>query len=382
METMDIETAREFFAATYGGEPDVIGSAPGRVNLIGEHTDYNGGQVLPLAIDRRTYVAMRATTGASRIVSDNRSAPAQFDARSVERSGQWWDYMTGVFAAFGTRGQRLPQVDAVVTSNLPTGSGLSSSAALEMATAITLARLTKYDQPFRELALISWRVETEFVGVSSGVMDQFASALGQRGHALHLWCDTLETEQVEMKEAVLIFDTNLPRSLRGSEFNQRQRECAEALQLLRIRNPKLANLASATVEEVRKAGLPLSLEKRALHVAGENLRVEQLVKSLKASGVVDGDLLYESHQSLRTLYECSTPELDWFVDQARKVRGVRGARLTGAGWGGCAIAVGELDALNAARPKLVADYGAKFGIEAKTWLTHAEAGAKVESTRE
>jgi galactokinase len=378
---MNAETTRKFFADTYGGEPDVIGSAPGRVNLIGEHTDYNGGQVLPLAIDRRTYVAMRAIpAGVSRIVSGNASVPAQFDARAIAKSGEWWDYMTGVFAAFGSSDVRLPQVEAVVTSDLPTGSGLSSSAALEVATAITLAQLLGSPQPLRELALMSWRVENEFVGVSSGVMDQFASALGESGHALHLWCDTLDTEQVKMKEAVLIFDTNLPRSLRGSQFNQRRHECAEALRLLRKHDQKLANLASATPEQIRAAGLPRTLEKRALHVAEENGRVERLVKTLEASGLVAGELLYESHESLRTQYECSTPELDWFVDQAKTIRGVRGARLTGAGWGGCAIAVGELDALNAARATLLEDYRAKFGIEAKIWLTRAEAGAKVEST--
>jgi galactokinase len=380
MGTIDVETTREFFADTFGGEPDVVGSAPGRVNLIGEHTDYNGGQVLPLAIDRRTWVAMRAADGdSSRIVSDNRSAPAQFDARAIERSGEWWDYMTGVFAALGSNGIQLPQVEAVVVSDLPTGSGLSSSAALEVATAIAVARLVGYTRSIRDLALMSWRVETQFVGVASGVMDQFASALGERGHALHLWCDTLDTEQVKMSEAVLIFDTNLPRSLRGSQFNQRQHECAEALRLLRQRNPKLANLASATAEEVRAAGLPRTLEKRALHVSEENRRVERLVDVLRTSGLVAGDLLYESHESLRTLYDCSTPELDWFVDKAKMIDGVRGARLTGAGWGGCAIAVGEVDALNAARPALVDDYRASFGIEARTWLTHAERGAGVES---
>jgi galactokinase len=383
MEKMNAETTRKFFVDTFGGEPDVIGSAPGRVNLIGEHTDYNGGQVLPLAIDRRTYVAMRATGGeSSRIVSANASAPAQFDARAIEKSGEWSDYMTGVFAAFGSDGLRLPQVEAVVTSDLPTGSGLSSSAALEVATAMTLARLVDSAPASRDLALMSWRVENEFVGVSSGVMDQFASALGERCHALHLWCDTLATEQVKMNEAVLIFDTNLPRSLRGSQFNQRQHECAEALRLLRTGDPNLANLASAAPEQVRDAGLPATLEKRALHVSEENRRVERLVKALEASGLVAGDLLYESHESLRTQYDCSTPELDWFVDRARTIRGVRGARLTGAGWGGCAIAVGDVDALNDARAALVKDYRAKFALEAKTWLTHAEDGARVEIGKE
>src|SRR3954469_13912076 len=379
MDKMNTESARQFFQTTFDAAPQSIGSAPGRVNLIGEHTDYNGGQVLPLAIDRRTYVAMRAIGGdSSRVVSANASPPAQFNVRAIAKSGEWSDYVAGVFAALPSDGGRVPQVEAVVTSGVPTSSGLSSSAALEVATAITLARLVDTAPAVRDLALMSWRVENKFVGVSSGVMDQFASALGERCHALHLWCDTLATEQVKMNEAVLIFDTNLPRSLRGSQFNQRQHECAEALRLLRKGNPDLANLASAAPEQIRDAGLPHTLEKRALHVSEENRRVERLVKALEASGVVAGDLLYESHESLRALYDCSTPELDWFVDHARKIRGVRGARLTGAGWGGCAIAVGDVDALNDARPRLVDDYRAKFALEAKTWLTHAEDGARVE----
>jgi galactokinase len=382
MEMTNASTARDFFRKTYGSEPDVIGSAPGRVNLIGEHTDYNGGQVLPLAIDRRTYVAMsrRTDAGRSRIVSDTATEAGEFDARAVDRSGEWWDYISGVFALAADK-SALPQVDAVVTSNLPTGSGLSSSAALEMATAISLARLVDDARSLKDLALLAWKVETEFVGVSCGVMDQFASALGEKGHALHLWCDTLATEQVKMREAVLIFDTNSPRSLRGSQFNVRQRECQEALELLRRTKPGLANLAAATPEEVRAAHLPRNLEKRALHVTEETRRVESLVAVLKNTGEVDGNLLYQSHESLRTLYECSTPELDWFVDEARKIRGVRGARLTGAGWGGCAIAVGELDALSGAQSGLIANYKSAFGLEARTWLTHAEAGATVEISK-
>lgn len=378
---MTADVARQFFRDSFGDEPDVIGSAPGRVNLIGEHTDYNGGQVLPLAIDRRTWLAMKARprARASRIVSHDQAARAEIDVNAIAPSGKWWDYVTGVLAAFVSSGVKVPQIDAAVTTTLPAGSGLSSSAALEMATAISLAALLRDKRGLKDLALVAWEVETQFVGVSCGVMDQFASGLGEKGHALHLWCDTLETEQVPLHEAVLIFDTNLPRSLRGSQYNVRQRECQEALRLLRGRNPALKNLAGATPAEVRAAGLPRDLEKRALHVTEENLRVGKLVETLDKSARVSGDILYESHESLRTLYECSTPELDWFVAEAKKIDGVRGARLTGAGWGGSAIAVGELSALDSRQAKLTADYRAKFGHSARTWLTHAEAGARVEN---
>jgi len=377
---MNASDAREYFRQVFGGDPDVVGSAPGRVNIIGEHTDYNGGQVLPIAIDRRTYVAIRARPEAhlSRIVSPREPAIAEFDARRVVPSGKWWDYMTGVCAAMEREGARLPQFEAVVQTDVPVGSGLSSSAALEVATAVALGQIASEPPDMKRLALLSWHVETQFVGVASGVMDQFASALCLEGHALHLWCDTLETEQVIMKDAVLIFDTASPRELRGSKFNQRRAECEEALAVLRRSRPSLLHLAAATVEEVRRADFSPRIRKRALHVVEENERVERLVLQLMQTRTLAGELLYESHKSLRDNYECSTPELDWFVDAVRGKPGITGARLTGAGWGGCAIAIGELDALAATADDLSSGYKARFGRQPGTWLTRAGSGARIE----
>ncbi|HUQ99778.1 MAG TPA: galactokinase [Gemmatimonadaceae bacterium] len=373
-------SSRDYFRKTFGGEPDAIASAPGRVNLIGEHTDYNGGQVLPIAIGRRTLVAMRALPSAStsRLVSDHVARPVQFDMNSIRKLGNWSDYITGVCAAFLTGGARLPQIEAVVTSDVPAGSGLSSSAALEVATAVALSAMVEDGRTMKDLALMCWRVENQFVGVASGVMDQFASALCEDSCALHLWCDTLETEQVRTEEALLIFDTSVPRSLRSSQFNQRRAECEEALQLLRKSEPKLTSLAAASPEQVRDAGLPATLEKRALHVTTETRRVEEVVSALRKSSRVRGELLYESHESLRVNYECSSPELDWFVERSRLTKGVAGARLTGAGWGGCAIAVGEYQSLADAADDFKADYASTFGRDAKTWLTNAAPGARLE----
>jgi galactokinase len=350
------------------------------VNIIGEHTDYNGGQVLPIAIDRRTYVAVRvrADGNASRIVSHRESTAAEFDVRKAAASGEWWDYMTGVCAAMEGEGARLPQFDAIVHTDVPVGSGLSSSAALEVATAVALGQIVSEPPDMRRVALLSWHVETQFVGVASGVMDQFASALCLDGHALHLWCDTLETEQVIMPDAVLIFDTASPRELRASQFNQRRAECEEALAVLRRSRPSLLSLAAASLEDVRSADLTPRIRKRALHVVEENARVEKLVMQLMQTRAVAGEILYQSHQSLRDNYECSTPELDWFVDTVRGKSGVTGARLTGAGWGGCAIAVGDLDALAAAAEDLTSAYETRFGRTPGTWLTRAGSGARIE----
>jgi galactokinase len=376
---MNASDAREYFRQTFHGEPDIVGSAPGRVNLIGEHTDYNGGQVLPIAIDRRTYVALRARPHAStsKIVSNRESTTAEFDVRRVAASAHWWDYMTGVCSAMEAAGSRLPQFEAIVQSDVPIGSGLSSSAALEVATAVALGRITG-DDDLKKLALLSWHVETQFVGVACGVMDQFASALCLEGYALHLWCDTLETEQVTMPDAVLIFDTASPRALRASEFNQRRAECEEALALLRRSRPSLLNLAAATTDEIHRAHLPPTINKRALHVVEENERVEKVVTQLMQAHTVPGEVLYQSHESLRDNYECSTPELDWFVDAVRGRTGITGARLTGAGWGGCAIAVGGLDALTVAASDLSPQYESRFGRKPRTWLTRAGSGARIE----
>jgi galactokinase len=374
---MNAAEAREFFRRTFDCEPDLIGSAPGRVNLIGEHTDYNGGQVLPIAIGQRTFVALRARpdSTATRIVSSSELETGEVDLKKIAASGKWWDYLTGVCAAMEAEGLRLPQFDAIVMSDVPTGSGLSSSAALELATAIAVGQLLDQPNDLKKAALMGWRVETQFVGVASGVMDQFASALCLEGHALHLWCDTLEIEQVTMRDAVLIFDTASPRSLRASEFNQRRAECEAALTMLRRGNPSLPNLASASPGDVTRSDLPPILKKRALHVASENHRVEVLVNKLLESGKVSGDLLYESHESLRDNYECSTAELDWFVDSSRGRDGVTGARLTGAGWGGCAIAVGTQEALSAMAEELCPEYEQKFKHTPRTWLTFASRGA-------
>ena len=378
---MTTDELRALFRARFKAEPQLIASAPGRVNVIGEHTDYNGGQVLPIAIDRRTYVAISARLNAesSRVVSSSESRAGEFDVRSPARAGAWWDYMAGVCAEIKADGITAPQFDAVVASDIPIGAGLSSSAALEVATGLALSGIAKRNLDKKKLALVGWRAEDKFVGVNSGVMDQFASALCERGRALHVWCDTLETKTVPMEECVLIFDTATMRSLRGSEFNTRRSECEEALRLLRKRFPELKNLAAASVAEIDEADLPEVLARRALHVVEENRRVEIVVRELEASGRVPGELLYESHESLRTQYECSTPQLDWFVEQMRGCEGISGARLTGAGWGGCAIAVGSPEALRAVKDKTAATYEKKFGLKPRIWVTFAGDGARVET---
>lgn len=335
--------------------------------------------MLPVAIERRTWMAVRRASDSSRsrVRSSSVNEPGEFNARAPVRVGKWWDYVAGVCAAFNRDGIAVPQFDAVVVSDVPTGAGLSSSAALEVASAFLLNGLTGSSRDAAALAMMGWWAETEFVGVASGVMDQYASAMCEESRALHLRCDTLETASVPMTESVMIFDTVAPRSLRGSEFNTRRAECDKALELLRRAHPGLPNLSAATPSQVEAADLPPVLLRRARHVTSETRRVEQVVSSLRQGKGVPGSTLYESHESLRTQYECSTPELDWFVEAMRGVGGVTGARLTGAGWGGCAIAVGEVEALQVAQPELKRAYQAAFGRKPRIWLTRAAGGASV-----
>ena len=272
----------------------------------------------------------------------------------------------------------MPEAQIAVSSDVPTGSGLSSSAALEVAIARAMTALAREPLDDIGLARAGWRAENGFVGVPCGVMDQFASALGRKDEAVHIWCDTERVEHVAFGDAVLIFDTATPRSLRRSDFALRKEECARAFELLRRIDPALPTLAAASPELVREANLPEPLNRRALHVSEENRRVQETIAALRRGAQVPGDLLLASHASLRDLYECSTPELDWFVESAMTIDGIRGARLTGAGWGGCAIAVGTDDALGTAAAELPDRFREKFRRAPRVWITRAADGVRLE----
>ena len=380
----DARSVRALFIDRFGRSPDVVASAPGRVNLIGEHTDYNGGEVLPIAISRRTWVAAgrRVTAEGSvptlRAASTTQAAMGAAALVAPTRSGQWWDYLTGVAAPLLETSGRSDSLDLAVDSDVPTGAGLSSSAALEVATALAVAEALGQRIELERAAMTAWRAETGFVGVGCGIMDQFASALCRSGEALHLECDTARYDFAPFTDALLIFDTAIPRSLRTSHYNERRTECDEALQLLRRRWPALSSLAAAEPAQVLEAALPSPLHGRALHVSRETRRVRDAVAALRGGGRISRELLVGSHESLRDLYECSSPELDWVVERAIALPGVRGARLTGAGWGGCAIVVGDEAALHDAGPVLAREYEARFALVPRLWLSTASSGARLE----
>ena len=329
------------FRATFGEAPRVVASAPGRVNLIGEHTDYNGGPVLPLATPARTSVAVGpAQDGVLELISTLDGDPARSDWRDG-RPGGWTAYVAGVMRELDTAGAapRGAGARVAVASDVPVGAGLASSAALTVAAAKALSLLARVRLTPRQLAGVAFRAEHDYVGVGCGIMDQMCAALARPGHALLLECASLAARHIPIRGQLLLVDTGTRHELRAGALNERRAECEAAVARLRLELPELVWLASWPARWLPrlKRALTEPLRSRALHVVGETART-RLGAQLLTRGHMRrfGELLYEAHESCRRLYECSAPELDLVVAAARRA-GALGARLTGAGWGGAVL---------------------------------------------
>jgi len=382
--TADRSALLRFFRERFGREPAVLCEAPGRVNLIGEHTDYNDGFVLPVAIDRTAAVAATATRGpVVRALSLDFAEADQFSLADIAPlpGGGWRNYVRGVAWALVEAGIHVPGADMAIAGDVPVGAGLSSSAALEMAVAGALCAVAGPDgqavavAPL-DLALLCQRAENEFAGVQCGVMDQLAAAFGRRGHALLMDCRSLAVEPVPLgfEEAgvvLAVVDSGVRRSLEATPYNQRREQCAEAARLLAV--PALRD-----VDEGLLDALPEHLYRRARHVVSENARVLAAVAAQRAGDVEGlGRLLYESHRSLRDDFEVSCPELDLLVELACRTEGVLGARLTGAGFGGCTVNLVRREALAAFRRDVVDEYRSRTGRAAELHVCAASDGLSV-----
>ncbi|MGY2074437.1 galactokinase [Blastococcus sp. SYSU DS0828] len=361
--------ARETFARTVGGEPDLVVRSPGRVNLIGEHTDYNDGFVLPAALDRGTVVAARRRsdgrlrTTAVRMGGNDDRAVA--DLRPQEGAG-WSRYVAGAAAVLQDEGHQLTGADLVIDSDLPIGAGLSSSASLELGVMVALLALTGDALPPETLARLGQRVENEVIGVRTGIMDQLAIAGGVAGHAVLVDCRSLATEAVPVPSgtAILVLDSAVPRTLAGSAYNDRRAECESAVAALSTVDPGLRALRDVSPDLLAEHARLLDgvQLRRARHVVGENARVLAAADALRRGDArAFGELMDRSHASLRDDYEVSVPELDALVGIARGTAGVLGARLTGAGFGGCAVALVERDSAAAAAAAITAAYRSATG---------------------
>ena len=333
--------ASALFHATFGVAPHAAASAPGRVNLIGEHTDYNGGPVLPVACALRTSVAVGpADRGVLELISTRDGQVARIDYREGRPEG-WSAYIAGVMRELVALGAAPLEGGArvAVTSDVPVAAGLASSAALTVAAAKALSLLAGARLLPRQLAGVAFRAEHDHVGVRCGIMDQMSAALARPGRALLLECASLAARHIPMGGRLLLVDTGARRELAAGAFNERRSECEAAVARLKLDLPELVWLASwpaAWLPRLKRA-LPEPLRSRALHVIGETARA-RFAAQLLARGRLKrfGGLLYESHESCRRLYDCSTPELDTIVAAARRA-GALGARLTGAGWGGAVL---------------------------------------------
>lgn len=369
------EEFERHFGSGAAGRTRVV-RAPGRVNLIGEHTDYNGGFVLPVAIDRDVLmIGRRRTDGQIRLYSLDYQEEASSPVDALDRRARptWSRYVYGVVWALQERGIEVGGFEAALTGNVPQGAGLSSSAALEVATALLLQALFSFSMEGPEMALLCQRAENRFVGVNCGIMDQFISRLGKQGTALLLDCRSLEHRWVPLpgdEFRIVIANTAVARELVDSAYNERRAQCEEGVRILQQFEPGVRELRDVTPSlfERFRDRLPEPVRRRVEHVVKENERVLQAVAALEqADWERFGHLLNASHASLRDLFEVSAPGLDLMVELARRVPGVLGSRMTGAGFGGCTVSLVHAEAV----PQFLAQVLPAYREQA-TWALSGE----------
>ena len=387
---MNLKELTTFIAAefqkTYGRVPRYIAAAPGRVNVIGEHTDYNDGFVLPMAIEFYTIMAADKRPDGVNIVTLR--STSQPDAATVDlaqpikpTAPKWGNYPRGVLAGFAARNITPGGLDVLVHSTVPLGSGLSSSAALEVCTGTLIEAVTDKTIDPIEKALIAQKAEHDFANVPCGIMDQFISALGREGHLLLLDCRTRKTELVEMSDpsvSLLIINTNVKHELSGGEYAERRAQCEEAAAKLGVKS--LRDCTAYQLEQ-GKAKLSEVVYRRARHVIGEIERTTHAAEGIRGSNwPVVGNLMYASHYSLKDDYEVSCKELDVVVEIAEDIGakgGVYGCRMTGGGFGGCCVALVKASAVDSIRKKIGADFKAKTGIDSTIFSSRPAAGATI-----
>ncbi len=377
--------AREF-QTRYQQEPEYFFFCPGRVNLIGEHIDYNGGKVMPCAISLGTYLLVSKNTDKKirlQCINFPEIAALQLQSSYSKTGSEWFNYPLGVINEILQLGHELSGMNMLFYGNLPIGAGLSSSASIEVCTGTALSQIFGLSISGTDMAVLSKKVENEFIGMNCGIMDQFAVAMGKKDKAILLNCDTLDYEYLSFNigdHVLAIINSNKERKLTDSKYNERFAECGRALKKLKQVLPaeNLCDISVAEFEKVKSIINDPVLEKRALHVITENERVSQSKEAL-INGELSrfGELMYASHQSLKELYEVSGAELDTIVEFSKTYKGCIGARMTGAGFGGCAIALVKKDSFDDFAARLIPYYKERVGYEPEVFASEIGDGARM-----
>ena len=379
----DLDSTIGLFREQFGGEPQVVARAPGRVALLGAHTDFTGGYVLAAAVDRAVFTAIASAPQNSVLVYSRQSretAAFTFAALTPSKVSPWSNYVRGVIAQLRQAGAPVPGLKMVIDGDVPLGGGLASSAALEVSVAAAILRLTGWPMPHAAVARLCQRAENEFSGVQSGIMDQVVSVCVREGCALFLDCRSLERRDVPLPAGyrIVVADSMKRRSLTDSAYNARRADCEKAVRLLAQVIPGVASLRDVTPRNLQDFGfrLPPEARRRAEHVVGENQRVLQGVEALEEGNAERfGQLMKESHASSRDLYESSTPELNILQEAACSVPGCTGSRLTGAGFGGCVVSLVREDAVPEFLRVVPDVYQRHTGLKPDLWALAAAQGA-------
>jgi galactokinase len=382
---MDRDTLKRRFKEIHGREAEAIYFAPGRVNLIGEHVDYSGGLVFPCALSFGTYLLVaRREDARTAFVTLNFDHAATLDrgAFREERPATWEKYPLGVMKEFADRGHDPWGQDLLYHGDVPNGAGLSSSASIEVVTAVALNDLTGAGFSPVELARMSQHAENDFVGMNSGIMDQFASAMGKKDHAIALDCATLAFEWVPLAMkgySIVIANTNKRRELASSKYNERRAECEEAARQIGKRRP-LASLCELTPGELERYAGEITnptVFRRVRHAVNEHARVQEAIVALKGGDLTRfGQLMNDSHRSLKEDYEVTGVELDTLAEEGQKLPGVLGSRMTGAGFGGCTVSLVAAGSVPAFIETLGTIYKERVGLTADFYIADTGDGAR------
>ena len=371
------------FVQRYGQEPLLV-AAPGRINFIGEHTDYNKGFVLPAAVDKRIYAAMAKNgTGMVNVFARQFSESISFDVNETQPRSGWINYLLGVTYYVQQTGTAIEGIDVLIDGDVPVGAGMSSSAALCSAYGFALNELFKLDYSRMELAVIGQKTEHNFAGVKCGIMDQFASLHGKAGHAIKLDCRSLEYEYIPFnfpEYKIVLVNTMVSHSLAGTEYNLRRQQCEEGVELLKKYYPDIKSLRDVSYEQLTRhwKEFNATVYDRCTYIVNENQRLLAGCDALRHNDLPGfGEMMFASHKGLNKRYEVSCKELDFLVEKTKLINGVVGARMMGGGFGGCTINIVQENKIENFTEQIQQGYQQQFAKTPEVYVMQLEEGARI-----